>query len=212
MPKTFFLPFLFLVFLLPATSTPDSLVIIPPNPTLSDSIKFTVIIPSPCCCNGDGAGCIYDSTMVSKMGDTAILIYNNYKYFLGVCIDTGCSVCGKNYLYYKIPPMNEGKYTVYKIDLLPSTICTGSGLDIHCSTTVYYAADTIEEGKFSVSTTAIISKPLATQKFKSDNKGCIYDIRGRMLSSTGSISQKYLSGVYYLRIGNNLTKKVILNK
>jgi hypothetical protein len=210
MNKSISLSILLLVCVLPASPFPDSLIVIPPHPTLSDSIKIKVITPSQCCCLDDGAIFNYDSTMVSTEGDSAIFIYKNYKYLPGsTCIDTICAVCGINYLNYKLPPMTAGKYTIYKIGLFTMFQCTGSSPAV-CTTKVVYTVDTIKEGNLIVSTTAIIYKSLPFQIFKSDNKYYIYDLRGRLISTSAINIHKNIPGIYFLKTGNNITKRYYL--
>jgi hypothetical protein len=183
----------------------DSLVILPSNPTVSDSIYFTRIMPHPCCCVMANETTSYDSTKISKLGDTAILLYNVNEFWCPTSI--ACDFCNSCfYMNYKLPPMKQGKYTIYKTDIISQIFCY-SGTVPTC-TTIVWLPDTAEIGKLNVSTTSIIKKPELLQTLKSDKKEYLYDLRGRLISTSGIINSKCMPRIYFIKNENNIIKKI----
>lgn len=147
-----------------------------------------------------GLSYYYDSTSAVKRADSSILLY--FRYSGGVpagspCIDTCCT----GEFRYKVGLLAPGKYSVYNsVSYQP----TGNPPVISGPSKV---------GEFTVSSTSISFPPhLASSKHlsNSDISLYVYDVRGKLISRTGSVKTRLRTGVYYLRMGDHLFKQVVL--
>ena len=93
----------------------DSLSVTPAHPTIVDSIRLTIIIPNWDCCTQYP----YDSTLVTALGDTAVMLSYQYR-MPNVCPAIACIDVPK-LLGFKSKPLPAGTYSVWETKQL---VCT----------------------------------------------------------------------------------------
>jgi hypothetical protein len=174
----------------PSTAA-DSLVVSPLHPTITDSIRLSIVhVYQICYCKPPY---IYDSTAVTLLNDSTITLL--------FAIDTPLTMCMcfmgppyKEILTYKRGPLPAGAYSVYE----EYNGCTG----VACSQDSLTMIQTLI-GKFTVSHSAAVlfrQKPATKENIgKMSGNVRVYDIRGAIISSKLIAGSKRTSGVYFIK-------------
>lgn len=175
----------------------DSLSVSPAQPTTSDSVRITIVIPNWNCCTQY----IYDSTLVTLVGDTAIMLY--YQYLTpSTCPMVTCPNLPK-LLAFKRGPLHAGKYSVWETKQLtctPPLLCA--------------PLPVIQKiGEFTVtgqSSVAFRQAPMPLETAgKTPGNERIYNIRGALVSMSNGNTPKKMSGIYFTRTGAGVIKKTL---
>lgn len=172
----------------------DSLVVSPANPTITDSIRLSIVhVFWTCYCNNPY---VHDSTAVTLLNDSTIT--------LSVTVDTPLTFC----LCFVAPPYTEiltyirgplpaGSYSVYA----QYQLCSGQV----CPQQAPVVMQTLI-GTFTVSRQSAVlfrQKPAPKENFgKMSGNARVYDIRGAIVTSNLTGSQKLTSGIYFIKPDN----------
>jgi hypothetical protein len=171
----------------------DSLAVIPAHPTITDSIRLSVVIKNWNCCTQYS----YDSTTVTLPNDSTITLSFTAT-VLVLCNDTQQCLPGKPgyqaipVLRYKRGHLPAGNYSVYEQ--------VQSCVDLTCSGVVVKSLI----GKFTVSEpTATIfhqkAVPLEEVGKVLSGNGRVYDIRGALISPNRAGASRQTPGIYFIK-------------
>lgn len=199
--RRFLFFFAFVVIVVRPLIAADSLVVSPAHPTIMDSIRLSILIRTFACCieyvrdfqNPDC--CIqysHDSTAVTLVSDSTIALGFSKSMPQGICscpINLPDSMTAD--IAYKRGPLPAGNYSVYE----DYQSCTGQ----ICSDVVMQTLI----GKFMVSeptATVFRQKPVPLENIgKTSGNGCVYNIRGEIMSPNQVGASKRTPGVYFIK-------------
>jgi len=174
----------------------DSLVVSPPNPTIMDSIRLSIVMKNWDCCTRYS----YDSTAAILSNDSIITLAFKVPEIV-MCVDTLCLPGKPGYpgfpvLTYKSGPLPAGNYSVYEVE---SPACTTGQACPQASLVVIQTLI----GKFTVSQSAAVvfhQKPVPLENVgKTIGNGRVYDIRGALVSPNRLGTSRQTPGVYFIK-------------
>lgn len=179
------------------SSAADSLTVAPPHPTTADRITFTIIIPNWDCCTQYA-----NDSAVTLWGDTGVLLPYTYN-LPQVCPMIACLNVEKK-LVYKSAPLKAGTYSVYELREL---LCTTN----ICPAIAFMP---VKIGSVTVMRSAGVADRLHRAPFAASlgtsTSGRIYDVRGSLISSSGTNANVRTPGVYFVKNGPQSTRAVIV--
>lgn len=179
------------------TAFADSLSVSPAHPTIMDPVRLTIIIPNWDCCTQY----LYDSTLVTMMGDTAVMLSYQHR-MPRICPMIACLDVPR-YLTFKRGPLPAGKYSVWETQQLV------------CDTPLLCVTLPVVQniGKFTVEIPTALSfgqRPAPLKNIgKTFGNECVYDIRGALVSPNRAGLSKRIPGIYFTKTGGSLTKRIM---
>lgn len=169
----------------------DSLTVSPARPKATDPVQLTIIFPNwDCCTRFD-----WDSTRVTMMGDTGIMLSYMYDPFPQVCGDIYCQNV-PFLLRYKCGYLPAGTYAVWEAKQMTCPNCR--------------TRPVVQKlGTFTVSGSTSVSRsvPAPVKLSVLNENERTYDLRGALVSSRNSRTPKHLPGVFFVKKGKNLVKQ-----
>ena len=161
-----------------------SLIVIPEQPTTQDSVCLSLVFANsnPCCPNAAQV-----SDTASLWHDSCLSVWVNY----GLTVACADTLCGKTSytLTYKAGKLKAGTYHVWEtVNYVYGAMLAG-----------------FEIGTFTVTpaSAVILQVKGAVSRPASMADGRVYDIRGKLVSSSYPSSWKKAPGVYFIKSGND---------